>query len=135
MYRFTCVFALVLAVSVSACGDDPAPIDPGPTPVEVTEPFAGTLTVNGGHTHPFTVQQSGTVTVRVSALTPSDAVIGLSIGPLSAQGACTQSVANDAASSNTVLLGNASSGSFCARVFDSGRLTGPVDYEITVSHF
>jgi hypothetical protein len=34
-----------------------------------------------------------------------------------------------------VLLGNASAGSFCARVFDSGSLTGPVDYEITVTHF
>jgi hypothetical protein len=135
MARLTSVLALLLASGiVTACGSDD-PVGPSePPPTEITEVFPGTLTVNGGATHGFTEQRAGTVTARVTGLEPSDAVIGLSLGPLSGQ-ACSQSVANDAATSQTALTGTASAGSFCVRVFDSGSLSGPVEYELTVTHF
>jgi hypothetical protein len=136
MSRLTRVFALILVAALpAACGDDP-PTGPTPDPpTEIIEPFSGTLTPNGGITHTFVVQRAGAATVRVVALTPADAVIGLSMGPLSGQ-ACSQTIARDDANSSTVLTGNASAGNFCVRVYDAaGSLTGPVNYELTVTHF
>jgi hypothetical protein len=130
------VLVLILtAGALTACGDD-TPAAPTPdSPTEVIDTFAGTLTPNGGITHTFVVERAGTATVRVVALTPSDAVVGLGMGPLSGQ-ACSQTIARDNANASTVLVGTASAGNFCVRVFDAaGSLTGPVDYELTVTHF
>ena len=138
LFRPTSLAALLLiaGLSTARCGDDD-PITPTePSPTEFTENFADSLTLNGGITHQFVVQRAGNVAARISALTPSDAVIGLSLGPLSSQG-CTQAIANDAASSGTVIVGTATSlGNFCVRVYDSrGQLSGAVSYELTVTHF
>ena len=140
MFRTTSFLALVLAGSLLAagCGDDdpaPGPTDPGPT--QITESFSGTLNVNGGVTHSFVVQRAGAATATISSLTPSDAVVGLSLGPLSAQ-ACsaTAGVSRDNATSGTSITGAASAGNFCVRIFDAaGSLPGPVAYELTVTHF
>ena len=138
MSRLTSVLALILSagILVGGCGDDDdTPNAPSDPPTEITETFSGMLTRNGAVTHPFTVQRAGAVTARITALEPSDAVVGLSIGPLSGQG-CSQSVANDNATSGTAVIGNASVGSFCVRVFDAaGTLPAPVDYTVTVTHF
>ena len=138
MYRPTSVVALILAVGLvsAACGDNDTPTGPTPdAPAEITQTFSGTLTRNGAATHTFLVQRAGTVTARVTAI-PSDAVFGLSIGPLSAQ-ACSQTVANDAATNGTTIIGTASSaGNFCVRIFDAaGQLEAPVAYTLSVTHF
>jgi hypothetical protein len=137
MLRLTTALALVLAAGLTAaCSDNDTPTAPDTeTPVAVTETFTGTLTPNGGVTHSFVAQRAGDASVQVSALTPADARIGLSLGPLSGNG-CSQSVANDAATANTQLVGRASTGNFCVRVYDaSGQLAGPVDYQLSVTHF
>ena len=134
MARLTLAFMLC-ATLAAGCGDDDTPTGPSDPPVAVTETFSGTLTLNGGTTHRFDVQRAGEASAQLTALVPADAVVGLSIGPLSGQG-CTAAVANDAATSGSRIIGNASVGSFCVRIFDSGgRLTAPVDYTVTVTHF
>ena len=136
MLRLTFAMILALAAALTgACGDDDPVTPTEPSPTEITEVFSGTLTPNGGFTHTFEVQRAGAATVRISGLEPSDAVIGLSMGPFSGQ-ACVQQLARDNAVSGTSIAGSASSGAFCVRVFDAGgTLTGPVDYELTVTHF
>jgi len=140
MFRPIPVSALLFAAFLSAltigCAEDETPTTPTDPPTEVTEQFSGTLTPNGGHTHEFTIQRAGDVVARIDSLTPAEAVIGLSLGPLSVQ-ACSAAVARDDATSNTSLAGTAStSGSFCLRVYDAGgTVTGPVEYSITVRHF
>jgi hypothetical protein len=128
---------LAATVAASACSDDP---DPGnnpsaPTPTAITETFEGTVTVNGANTHPFIVLTAGTVVARVTALEPAEAVIGLSIGTWNGA-TCSVVLANDNATTNASVTGSATTtGNYCARVYDVGKLTAAVPYQITVTHF
>jgi hypothetical protein len=143
MYRSMTASALLLAaVLFAGCAEDDAPTAPTDPPVAITEQFPApdqsplTLTPHGGVTHPFVVQRAGDVTVRIDALEPAEAVIGISLGPLSAQ-ACSAVIARDNAMLGHSIVGTATAtGSFCVRVYDAGgTLTGPVTYRITVQHF
>jgi hypothetical protein len=130
--------ALILAAALllTGCGDDSTSNTPtGPTPVAVTETFDGTLNPNGGITHPFAVQQTGSVTATLSLVAPEGTVIGLSLGTWNGQ-SCQIILANDNAVQGNSVVGTATStGSFCARVYDVGKLTGFADYEISVTHY
>ena len=127
---------LVAALAASACSDNSAPSGPtGPPPTAVTETFDGTLTVNGAATQPFVVGTAGTVVVRIAALEPADAVIGVSIGTWNGV-TCQIVIANDNATNGASATGNATStGNYCVRVYDVGKLTRSVGYQITVTHF
>jgi hypothetical protein len=125
---------LVAAASSTACGNDPAPVT-APTPVAVTETFSGTLTVNGGLTHPFIIQQTGSIVVTLTAVEPSDAVIGVSLGTWNGV-TCAIVLANDNAVAAATVTGAATAtGTYCARVYDVGKLTTPAGYEIAVTHY
>jgi hypothetical protein len=126
---------LAAAVGAAGCGDDPVDTPTTPTPTAITETFDGTLTVNGGITHPFGVQQTGSVVAALTALEPSDAVIGLSIGTWNGV-TCAIVLANDNATTAASVTGAATStGNYCARVYDAGKLTQAVAYQITITHF
>jgi len=126
-----------VAIAAAACGSNnilnPTP---GPPPVSVTETFTATVTVNGASTQPFTVSTIGTVSVKLSALSPDDtATIGLSLGTWNGAN-CTLIITNDAAVLNTTVTGTAQSvGQFCARVYDVGKLTAPTDITLDITHF
>ena len=133
---FGFVAALILAgVLAPGCEEATPPPDPTPTPDPVTERFSGTLTVNGAITFPFSANRAGTVTARLVTVAPdATTVLGLSIGTLFA-GQCQTVIANDNATQNATVTGQASAqGSLCARVYDVGRLTGSITFEITVDH-
>ena len=128
---------LLLAPLVAGCGDDdPVNVPTAPTPVAVTEQFMGDLNPNGGRTHPFVVLQAGTVSARLTALTPDDTLtVGLSIGTWNGQ-VCQIILRNDAALLNTTVVGAAQqTGQFCVSIYDVGRLTASTDYQIDVTHF
>jgi hypothetical protein len=124
------------ALILGGCGDDSTTNTPtGPTAVAVTETFSGTLNPNGGITHPFAVQQTGGVSTTLSAVSPEGTTIGLSLGTWNGQ-TCQIILANDNAVQGNSVVGSATStGTFCARVYDVGKLTGLTDYEISVTHF
>jgi hypothetical protein len=108
-----------------------------PTPVAVTEPFSETLTPNGARTHPFKVQQAGTVSATITALAPDDTVtVGLSLGTWNGA-ACSAILANDQARLNTSLVGTAQqTGDFCVRLYDAtGTLAAATDYTVEVTHY
>ena len=108
-----------------------------PDPVIVTETFTGTLTVNGGATHPVFTAATGTVTATLTSLGENPpANVGFSIGTLTVGGNCNIVIANDAAVVATVVSGNVSTlaGSLCVRIYDVGKMSGPLDYTFTVSH-
>ena len=127
---------LLIALTASACSDNSTPSGPtAPTPTAVTETFDGTLTVNGAVTQPFAVGTAGTVVVRLAALEPADAVIGVSIGTRNGV-TCQIVIANDNATSGASATGNATAtGNYCVRVYDVGKLTQSVGYQVTVTHF
>ena len=133
---FPTILTLAATLVLAGCGDDSTTNTPtGPTPVAVTETFSGTLNPNGGITHSFVVQQAGNVTATLTRVTPEGRTIGLSLGTWNGQ-ACQIILANDnAVQGNTVVGSATSTGSFCARVYDVGKLTGLTDYELSVTHY
>ena len=126
-----------VAFAATACGSNnilnPTP---GTPPVSVTETYPATVTVNGAFTQPFTVSTIGTVTAKITALSPVDTVtIGLSLGTWNGA-TCTLIVTNDNAALNTTVTGTAQTvGQFCARVYDVGKLTAATDLTIDITHF
>ncbi len=131
----------VAALTAAACGDSSTgPTDPGTTPVEITELFPsegpGTLTPNGGITHLFVVQQSGSIVVTLTTLTPEGFTVGMGLGTWNGT-TCAQTIVSDAATQGTGIVGTATgTGNYCVRVFDAaGSFTGPVEYQLAVSHF
>jgi hypothetical protein len=127
---------LVASLSAAGCDSDPVAAPTPEAPVEISESFSGTLTINGAVTHPFMVQRSGDVIAQLGTLAPdSAAVISISLGTFNGQ-VCQVILANDSATSAGAVTGTASTaGNFCVRVSDAGRLTAATDYEITVRHF
>ena len=129
---------LVVVVAVSAaCNGLIDELPTTPDPVITTETFTGTLTVNGGQTHQFFTSATGAITATLTSLgeSPADTTVGFSLGTLAGV-SCNIVLANDQAVVTSVLTGTVSTlgGQLCVRMYDVGRLTGPVDYSFTVSH-
>jgi len=130
---------LVLAAAVMAGGcdneiDNPSPTDPPPT---TTETFSGSININGAMTHTFTVTVAGTVTATLTEVTPDPAIaVGFALGRWNATSSfCEQIIPNDSALQGLVLTGSATGpGTLCARIYDTGKLTGALNYTITVVH-
>jgi hypothetical protein len=131
------VFLVVfLATAIAGCGDDLTSRPPTtPTTPSVTETFTGTLTRNGGATHPFVGSSSGTVTATLTTVAPDASVIvGLSVGTWNGN-ACQVVIAKDNAVQGSVVVASASSaGNLCVRIYDTGHMVNPVSYLITVVH-
>ena len=81
-------------------------------------------------------QVSGDINVTLKTLTPDTTGVGLSLGAWTGA-SCNLTIVEANALPNSKLIGNATaSGEFCTRIADDlGRLTGPVSYEIEVTHF
>ncbi len=147
MVRLKCGGLLMLAVSVTAagCGSDSVTTPINPTPITIVETFSGTLTVNGGITQPFVATGSGSVSVTISSLADSNGPaasgpdgtirVGLQLGTWNGTACYVPTAYNDNAYVSTAVnLLVTAPGALCARVYDSGKLTGPVDFEISISH-
>jgi hypothetical protein len=128
--------ALLLAGLAAGCGDDnSSTVTPTP-PVQISETFAGRVTVNGAFSHTFVVQKAGTVTAQLTALAPDDTVtIGVALGTWNGT-SCQLIITNDAAKLASNTTGTATGpGTLCLRVSDIGQLSAATDYEVRVDHF
>lgn len=130
---------LCAALLASACNSNnpflAQPTATGPA-TQITDNFPGTLTVNGGVTFPFSVQQTGTITATLTALSPDSSVtVGLLMGTWNGT-SCAVSIVNDAATVNATVTGNATgTGNFCVRVYDVGKLSAPTDFNVSIVHY
>jgi len=128
--------ALVLGAIAAGCSDNnTSTVTPTP-PVQISENFAGSVTVNGAFSHPFQVTRAGSVTAQITSLSPDDTVtVGIALGTWNGS-ACQLIIANDAAKLSTAVLGTATApGMLCVRMSDAGQLTAPTDYELKVDHY
>jgi hypothetical protein len=126
-----------LAITVSACSGLIDEFPTTPDPVITTETFTGTLTVNGGATHPVFASATGQVVATLTSLVENPpAKIGFSMGTLGITGVCNIHLRNDNAVVNSALTGTVASlgGALCVSVYDTGAMSAPVDYTFTVSH-
>jgi hypothetical protein len=134
------ILLFALATTLAGCGSDNNTTVTTPTPTTtttatVTETFTGTLNMNGAASFPFTATAAGTITVTLTSLLPDATLqIGLSLGTWTGS-ACQIVIANDAAAQTAVVTGTVTSAaSLCARVYDTGKVTTPVDYSVTIVH-
>jgi hypothetical protein len=139
MPRLLCA-TIVLALTAAACGNNSPTTPTTPTtPVTVTDTFPatppGTLTPNGAITHSFQVVTAGIVQASITSLSDTAAIVGFALGTFNGTG-CQLNITNDTAKVGTLITGQASgNGALCVRIYDStGKLTGPIDYTITVTH-
>jgi hypothetical protein len=125
----------VAVIAMFGCGDDPVDTPTVPTPQPVTEIFTGTLTVNGGVTHPFSATTAGSLTATLTNIAPDEnPTVGLSLGTWNGS-ACAVVISTDAAVRTTVVYGTVNqAGQLCVRIYDVGRIANANDYEITVVH-
>ena len=130
------LLVLPLALGVSGCGNDPAPIT-APTPVEVTESYSGSVVGQGGVAYHVISAKVGTVTLTMNAIGPDPAVpVGMSIGVLNSI-ACTALMDNPSAQVGSQLVGTVTSATtLCVKLYDPGTFVADqtLTYEIWVKY-
>lgn len=139
MRRAGVVVLAFAAVSGACGGSTPAATTPTVLAPVTTETFSGTVDPLGSASHTFVISQLGEVDVTLTAAGPPSTIfMGLGIGaPSATDGSCalfTNGVVNTQGSATPQLVGTASAGSLCVKVFDIGNQTAPVSYTITVAH-
>jgi hypothetical protein len=130
------ILVVFLAVAVAACGNSLSSTTPTtPTPVTQTDTFSGTLNPNGAATHTFVTGTSGAIIVTLTSIAPdSTIVVGLSLGTWNGN-ACQTVLAKDNAIQGSTVTGSASqAGNLCVRIYDVGRITDPIAYQIDTIH-
>ena len=131
-----CAIALVVtAMGAAACDDNSAVLPIAPTPSQQTETFAGTLSINGGVTFSFTSNR-GAVTATLSTVAPdSTVVLGMSLGVWNGI-TCAATLPNDQAVQGSTIYGTVNTtGALCVRLYDVGKMSDSLDFEVKVIHF
>ena len=132
-----CAIAVTVALVAVACGDKNTGTTTAPTATQKTENFSGTVQVNGSAVHNFTVENSGQVSVTLTAASPpANVVMGIGVGTPgdNACGLLSGASVSTSAGSSAQLTGVVSPGMLCVKIFDVGSQTAAVAYTVTVMH-
>jgi len=128
------VFLLAAMLCAAAC-EDTATTTPTSTAPPITDPpYTGTIGKNNGTTFQFTSTARGSVQATVTTLDPDSAVIGVAIGVWNGTSCQLVQVKDDAIQGSTVATTASGVGNLCLRVYDSGKVTDPVTYSVTLVH-
>lgn len=132
---------LVLALTTSACGkDDSTPTTPTPVPAEptVTETFSGSLAVGAARFYSFSTSVYGTVNLTLTTVAGvtegGDVQLGLALGVPRGTDCVAGTASVTAAGSNPQVSSAVNAGVYCARVYDTGTLTEPTTFVVTIAH-
>jgi hypothetical protein len=135
---------LIPVLGALACGSNSTTASgttPSALPNVLTETFSGTLNRNSAYTHPFSVTDSGTVSVfLITSADPrnpdNDAIpLGVSLGTWNGV-SCAIVIANDNVSPGSSITGQATAaGNLCVRVYDVGFVPGSATYELLIDHY
>jgi len=127
---------LVAAVALTAsCGNSPTePTAPAASPT--TESYSSLLSVKGASSRSFIMLSRGSVSVRLSATTPAETVVGLGIGIPRADGfgCLLNSSVQTAAGAAPQIAVQADAGYYCAQIYDVGNLTDQLAFTIAIVH-
>jgi hypothetical protein len=107
------------------------------TPTTVTDTWSNTLAVKGSSLYTFTVASAGTVSVTLTALSPTATVaVGLGLGTPNGTASCTLSSSTPSAiaSSTPQITVTENAGTYCAQIYDVGNLTTASSFTITIVH-
>ena len=128
---------LVAAALAASCGSDTPTTPTSTTPTSpVTESFVSQLSVKGTSSRSFAIPSRGSVSVTLSATTPSGTVVGLGVGIPRANGSgclLSTSLSTGAASAPQIII-DADTGEYCVQIYDLGTLTDPISFTIAIVH-
>jgi len=140
-WRALLLTAVTAAASACNNNNNSVPTTPTTVPTVLTETFSGTLAKNAAYTHPFSVTDSGDVSVfLVQSVDPAqpdnNAIpIGVSLGTWNGV-SCSVVIASDNISPGASLTGRATAaGNLCVRVYDIGFVPGAAHYEVLIDHY
>jgi len=133
-------FFCVLGLLTAACGGNNNPSTPTTPALPSSEVFTGTLAAQGSSFYSFTVAASGNVSITLASLVPKapgpavNTVMGLGVGtPDGTTCAVTNSVTT-APGLTAQLVNSLTPATYCAKIYDLGQLTGPVDFAVRIVH-
>jgi hypothetical protein len=129
------LFVAGLGLASAGCEEENPPPSNTPTPIPVTERFSGSLTLNSAVVFPFPATTAGDLTATVTAISPEPTtIVGLALGTWNGV-SCQVVIDNPNATTGITVTGKASAaGNLCARIYDAGKLTTAISFEITVVH-
>ena len=134
-------FVLVLGLLTVACGGSDTPTTPTTPTLPSAETFSGTLPVQGSSFYSFTVAAAGNVSITLASLvaTPpgpaQKTVMGLGVGtPSGTECSVTNSVTT-APGLTAQLVNSLTPATYCAKIYDLGELTAPVNFTVRIVHF
>lgn len=100
------------------------------------ESFSGTVNPQGFDPHTFSVNKTGEISIKLTALAPLNNVpLGVIWAQADSNGACVSVIQSAVANLNLpAISGQIFSGNYCVLVYDLGILTAPETYTVLVSH-
>ena len=120
--------ALVVSLLAAVACDDASTATSPTTTSPVTETFVGQVSVGGA-------ASAGTAAITLTQIgPPADVTVGLGVGiPQSGGAGCylTQTVQAGASSAPQLTVA-VEAGTYCVRLFDTGALTSPVAFNVTI---
>jgi hypothetical protein len=105
-----------------------------PTGSTTTETVSSVLSDRGFTSHAFASSEGGTIRVTLTSVGPPAVPIGLGIGIFGSQVPCPLSTSvTTGPGSQPQVSANVDRGGYCVQVFDTGTLTGPVPFSLTIT--
>jgi hypothetical protein len=135
MARLGLVVLCVFFAAACSSGGETAPLPRPDTPPSRLVSFNGTLQPQATDTYTFIVAQSGYVQATLVGLAaPPSTTVALGIGTPGSTGICAlTSFVTTTAGPSAQLIGTGIAGTLCITIHDSGNLTTPALYTITVA--
>jgi hypothetical protein len=137
MSNGTVFVRLLLAAALAAaasCGSSSSSSTAPTAAATTTDEFSGSLTQNGSVSHVFAVAANGSVSITLTAVSPLT-TMSLGVGVTTSDGTnCLTTITQtaDARAGSVALTGTATSGNYCARIYDSGNIPAGTDVSYTV---
>ena len=140
MKTSTTALIVLIGLLTAACGRDEILTGPTTPTQPASEVFTGTLDVQGSSFYSFTVSATGNVGITLASLvatSPGPAltnVMGLAVGTPEGTDCTVTNSVTTAPGLTAQLVNSLTAGTYCAKIYDLGTLTGPVTFAVRIVH-
>jgi hypothetical protein len=133
------IFAILIAIAASGCGNDTVATPTSATTITPTPIlFSGTLQPKATRFYSYTLTSPGTVTAMLASLeqagAPKPNALELGLGVPAGTGCAVQSAENTTTSLVPQIRQDAGVGTYCVRISDTDGLPAPMTFTIRVIH-
>ena len=131
---------LAIGILTASCGGSNTPTTPTTPVLPSSEVFTGTLTPQGSSFYSFTVAATGNVSITFAGLlakVPGPAlntVMGLGVGTPDGTDCSVTNSVTSAPGLTAQLVNSLTPATYCAKIYDLGQLTAPVEFTVRIVH-